>query len=804
MKILTSLFVVLASLSLTNNNLTTEEVKPVQDYNYPNNTYVSQKGIYYQITDDEAYVYSAKKTEKTVEIPDTITYTDLNLVEHKIYVTKILAGAFAGNDDVVNVVGFNYIKSIGKDAFASTNITNINTYSSDTKGINFGENLKDIGERAFYNCDNIESVSYDSLNYVDDKAFYDCDNLQTFGDENGIVHIDYDHGEYVFSECDKINTCKINYEYVNIGTFANDKNLFYLYAKGLNYVEERAFYNSSLTTVYDNDIKKIATEAFMNAKLTDFGLGFNLEQVLEIAPRAFMNNNISTLDLGYKKSINEDAFAGNPLVDVYLSNINSYFSTSGIDMENVNLYCYDISVKNDILKYFPNAKIEVLEKNNNLTIVSFGHGNAYALSTSYSDENTKIPLVIYPDKGYNLNIKYSTVINGDLVKENGEYYITNAKDNVKVYLVFSHFVSTVSAVNYDSNTNSYIDPINNYVYKLYTNPNNNLKEAYLYEINDYDKVIVLPDYIMYNDQTYKLSKLIKDTFVNKTVEKIYGNNINIIEEACFENVLSLEEVRFSSLKNIPASCFENTSLKAFNNDENNNIVDLSNIEMVGKSAFKLCDMETLYLGNNDIKEESFLYCDNLRNIYANNSFLKGIQSNSFTQRSEFSKTLYTTYVNMLEDYDLLDNKSDNKFFDFDLQNEIGQLQVDELEHGKILLRYDIYNASGVVVEVIPEEGYTLAPDSIKVNGSTKMDEFLQDDLYLIKNGAKNSNISAVFTSNTDEDVYDNQDNYDKEPPINSTDDEGFVVNNYSYYAVLIVLLVGVTSFLIVRKNKKNN
>ena len=139
--------------------------------------------LLYEVNQDHAIVIGA--LEETTEIVVPSTYKGKP-------VTKIAAGAFKSNDDIVSLVIEGGVTEIGAEAFKDCK--NLAT-------IELGNDLKKIGDSAFMNCKLITGVQIpQGLTYLGVKAFKGCLNLENINLPDGLKYV----GEDFIFGCEKV------------------------------------------------------------------------------------------------------------------------------------------------------------------------------------------------------------------------------------------------------------------------------------------------------------------------------------------------------------------------------------------------------------------------------------------------------------------------------------------------------------------------------------------------------------------------------------------------------------------------
>ena len=108
-----------------------------------------------------------------------------------------------------NVVSFN-------STSCGANVVS-NTYVNGKGVIKFDGEINAIGERAFYNCDSLTSVTIpDSVTTIGGNAFYNCTSLTSVTIGNGVTSI----GGSAFYQCSSLTSITIGNSVTSIGKFA--------------------------------------------------------------------------------------------------------------------------------------------------------------------------------------------------------------------------------------------------------------------------------------------------------------------------------------------------------------------------------------------------------------------------------------------------------------------------------------------------------------------------------------------------------------------------------------------------------
>ena len=173
-----------------------------------------------------------------------------------------------------------------------------------------------IGDRAFYNCTNLESIIIpEGVTVIGESAFYNCTNLESIIIPETVKKIDI----HAFDNCVKIEYIKLpdNLEIIYTGAFNNCSSLKSIeIPKAVAAVYPGAFLdcNSLEEVSFLGNIIEINKSAFEGCeKLKKIKLPESLEKIDELA---FSNcSSLSDIDIPEGiKSVGEDAFSGTDIL----------------------------------------------------------------------------------------------------------------------------------------------------------------------------------------------------------------------------------------------------------------------------------------------------------------------------------------------------------------------------------------------------------------------------------------------------------------------------------------------------------
>ena len=163
-----------------------------------NKDYASFDGVLFCKNKTKLIKYPAGKTDRTYEIPDSVTYIGigtfedcLNLASITIPNSVISIGvyAFAYSPNLTSVEIPNSVTSIGDGAFY---------WCTSLTSVTIPDSVTDISERAFSNCKSLTNVTIgNSVTSIGDDAFYYCENLTSITISNSVTSI----GKSAFDSC---------------------------------------------------------------------------------------------------------------------------------------------------------------------------------------------------------------------------------------------------------------------------------------------------------------------------------------------------------------------------------------------------------------------------------------------------------------------------------------------------------------------------------------------------------------------------------------------------------------------------
>ena len=200
------------------------------------------------------------------------------------------------------------------------------------------DGLENIGERAFYKRNTIESVDLTGVKYIGARAFASCSAL-TEVNLSGVKTID----EYAFSGCSSLVTADLTtVTAMNVGVFNSCSSLESVVYGDMDYIPENTFsYCTALTGFDFTGILKIGKDSFSGAGLTSAVLDENLT---ELGEGAFASSKLTEIAIPSKITALNGTFSRcYNLRSVTLNNVtelNSYAflectSLTSVDASNV-------------------------------------------------------------------------------------------------------------------------------------------------------------------------------------------------------------------------------------------------------------------------------------------------------------------------------------------------------------------------------------------------------------------------------------------------------------------------------------
>ena len=208
---------------------------------------VDENNQNYSVSDDGKILFNK---DKTTLITCSSAANDVTIPDS---VTTVNSGAFVNCKNVETLVVGNGLTSLDNLPIASS-----------LKSITIGNNIKSIGNNAFYNCSSLTSVTIpDSVTEIGNYAFNGCGNLTSVTIGNRVTSID----DNAFRDCSSLTSVTIPDSVTEIGNYAffGCGNLTSVtIGSNVTSIGEYAFRNcSSLTSItIPGSMAKIDSSAF--------------------------------------------------------------------------------------------------------------------------------------------------------------------------------------------------------------------------------------------------------------------------------------------------------------------------------------------------------------------------------------------------------------------------------------------------------------------------------------------------------------------------------------------------------------
>ena len=192
--------------------------------------------------------------------------TSLQSVEFGEYASVIDAGQFAGCKNLKEVKGLENIKSIGEGAFYKcsslesltipSNVTKIEPWAfreSGLKSMNIPAGVTSLGDYAFADCPNLENFTFSDdceLTAIPNYFLYNAVKLDNIALPKNTLTI----GDYAFYGCTLMKECKISSKITKIGDYAfnqcNNLNSVYAYTFEPQAIDQNTFSTYHTATLH--------------------------------------------------------------------------------------------------------------------------------------------------------------------------------------------------------------------------------------------------------------------------------------------------------------------------------------------------------------------------------------------------------------------------------------------------------------------------------------------------------------------------------------------------------------------------
>lgn len=209
---------------------------------------------------DNYYYYGNRNSRLCVD------NTSLQSVEFGEYASVIDAGQFAGCKNLKEVKGLENIKSIGEGAFYKcsslesltipSNVTKIEPWAfreSGLKSMNIPAGVTSLGDYAFADCTNLENFTFSDdceLTAISNYFLYNAVKLDNIALPKNTLTI----GDYAFYGCTLMKECKISSKITKIGDYAfnqcNNLNSVYAYTFEPQAIDQNTFSTYHTATLH--------------------------------------------------------------------------------------------------------------------------------------------------------------------------------------------------------------------------------------------------------------------------------------------------------------------------------------------------------------------------------------------------------------------------------------------------------------------------------------------------------------------------------------------------------------------------
>ena len=306
------------------------------------------------------------------------------IINEEIAITGLQEGAAETAIEIPETIEGIPVVEIEPETFRSTSITDIK----------IGANIRKIGEKAFYMCKKLKSVTWNhKCDVVPAFCFSECSNLTKFDFSNvkkiglyafyksGLQEVRLPKNiesilEGTFSGCSELQSVTWHCQCDMIPTFCFDKcsNLTQFDFSGIKKIGQYVFYKSGLQEVYLTEKIEILDKGTFSGCSKLQSVTWHCQCDVIPADCFFGCSNLMQFDFSGVKKIEARAFMGSGLTSVRLSKKNE------VD-QNCFAYCNDLkkiewlsarNINGDIFKECKNIKeIFISDKVKNIEVSAF-------------------------------------------------------------------------------------------------------------------------------------------------------------------------------------------------------------------------------------------------------------------------------------------------------------------------------------------------------------------------------------------------------------------------------------------------
>lgn len=194
--------------SVVNINTSFGDLKNLTSVKIETDANVSKSNLYFTKDSVRYHVIGKESVEVAANMRTNVVIPESVVAGNTFAVVSIGEKAFYECENLKSLTIPNSIVTIGKNAFA---------YCNNLESVTIGNSVTNIGESAFADCQNLKSLNIsNSVKYIGSGAFSDCDKLESVSIPNSVKEI----GTYAFEYCIGLKSVTIGDSVSYIGSSA--------------------------------------------------------------------------------------------------------------------------------------------------------------------------------------------------------------------------------------------------------------------------------------------------------------------------------------------------------------------------------------------------------------------------------------------------------------------------------------------------------------------------------------------------------------------------------------------------------